>query len=301
MGLFTRYLQSYSKGINLITNSCQLVNFLEDSFIKSILPDFKTTKVFEDKAFLLRFLDSGTKSFKLTEERCDVEGIFNKDFSGPNLTYLVRYLLQKQYLNNDLFLLHGAAVTKADKTALILGSSGSGKTTLSLELCLNRGFEFIGDETILFNLKNGGVSAGNDYIRVDTDNLTVCQALGLEGSGEGKKILSVEELRIKKRVLPSQVDVIMYPKVLPDLKQVKLLGEEESILNMFYEVSDPVRAPGYALVNFGKALPSLDSPKMSSKRLKMVKELIGRGVPSYAIKSSFTFISGFLEDLIDEV
>ena len=141
MGLFTRYLQSYSKGINLITNSCQLVNFLEDSFIKSILPDFKTTKVFEDKAFLLRFLDSGTKSFKLTEERCDVEGIFNKDFSGPNLTYLVRYLLQKQYLNNDLFLLHGAPVTKADKTALILGSSGSGKTTLSLELCLNRGFE----------------------------------------------------------------------------------------------------------------------------------------------------------------
>jgi len=61
---------------------------------------------------------------------------------------LIKYSL---FTRTGMHLLHGGGVEKDGKAVLFFGSNGTHKTRLILDLCLNYGFSFLGDDLITIN------------------------------------------------------------------------------------------------------------------------------------------------------
>ena len=128
-----------------------------------------------------------------------------EELSDKNIVYLARYLIEKQFGEENKLTAHASCVAKNGKAILFVGDAGAGKTSLALNLCINSGYELISNDKTVIGMKNGELYAfgGTKYLslRYKTLEENLPELISLFGSDE------IEKWSQKIRIMPREIGI----------------------------------------------------------------------------------------------
>ena len=145
-------LKLFGKRIKITSESDYLINLVKLNF-----GAFQSDDKSEACDLLYEIMvDDSRSDFKIVRNQ-------NHFLSSKDVGLFI-YQLEKditveiQYLRDDIFFMHGAALEKKGEVLLLTGRSGAGKSTTTWGL-LNNGFNYLSDELAPINLESMHVSA----------------------------------------------------------------------------------------------------------------------------------------------
>jgi len=275
-------VESVGQVVRVNTNSQKLEDILERSIIPStIIPGYnigvKRAPEFElfieENSFKRGiFLDKDKKQLKISYTS-------TLPISPYPFTYSLFYVFNKLYQEDGLFYLHGSAISRDGKGALLLGCEDWGKSRVALKLCLDYGFKLNGDEGLIFNPHKRKIIEGVKLIQMSKDKIdryfsnSLLIAKKEFNTERDKVILDSTDLGIFK-VPGEEIDLIFYTHICPDVPRFVKIEEGDARRKFFEKISENIRGHGYILLDIDTPYPSLDSPGLSEKRATIVKNFI---------------------------
>lgn len=214
----------------------------------------------------------------------------DKNLGIKDLVTLLEYCLEYLRQMKGVYCLHGSAVSINGKGVWFMGPvSGLGKTTVALNMCLEGGAKFIGDEKILLgsNIQIiGGVKNVNynkealvKSLPVDFDNKT---------SEDLSKFINMEGE-------PVPLEFIVLPLLFEGSGKIETEKWEinKASFHLYEEMSRKIRGGSRRIQNSTVPIPSIDTMEISVKRSDLANKIVDN-VPIY-------FMKGNLEEIIKKI
>ena len=241
-------------------------------------------------------------------ENCIYMRYPKSELTDSNIAYVVRYLLEKQYGEDNKATCHSACVSKDGYGILLLGGAGSGKTSMAVNMCLQRGYKLVSNDQTVIGLFNtnlyayGGTKFINFRYSSVTENMPYLEKMIFpeipDDVWNEKKLVLGKDVGMEledRPVLINQVDVIQI-----DNRKKRLgIKSGESWKNNFllYNIlSENIRNTTSTIVDKrGRPIgyvPSYDSEELFSSRCEMMRIINN---------SSFDVLSGPLDKAIDYI
>ncbi len=302
-------LKSYTSRIRLKTECGELERYFRTKSVPhAIFPDFST----EDSGtagFTVSYKDREANYAKLDKKnrRISISGRYKKGIPPEQLVWVNMPIFE--FLNEEqgLFGLHAAAIVKDDKAMLLMGKGYTGKTTLAMDLSMNRGYKFMGDERILLDGATSRVVAGNSMLSPRTDMIhkmfrSVERSMGLKYDKNDPKQIFVRpsDVGIKCADKPADITKIIFTNIVPNGRKAKF-HEKKNIdakIELLQNISYYIRGVGSCIAHCMYALPSLDNSKLTDARMKSIVRLVDKeDVTVYKAYGSFKSIADFLENV----
>jgi len=258
-------------------------SIVESSFLNKYIPAVTVSEKMSPTGLILK-LDT-SDHFKFLRNRTSFEFVFPKDkTSTQDLISVIDYCLEFKRQKNKVYSVHGSACYSGDKALLFFGPvSGLGKTSLVLELVINRGYSPIGDEKILIH-ESGSIVGG---------------CAGLSADDFVKKIFKdklkeqsfVEACLKAKDQMPVRATKIVLPIIAPGSSlSVERWSPEEASWHLYEEVSRKIRGISRRVAASSFALPSIDTPELSQKRIQAVDNLT-QAIPFYVLRGDLETVA----------
>jgi len=295
-------LASYDKHILVETNNYKVLRDLQNNrFAGTQVPGFSFSKDLSNTNidFKFSFLEKGERAYFMEDfenNKMVLKTQYEKKISFGQLTWLFAPIFEYLHQKQNRFSLHAAAYGKKKEAIVYVSEGGGGKTTSSLEMCLNRDFEFIGDERILVDsTKKPQVLCGNPVIHVRKETLPFFSKLNTLRK-KAKVYIYPEEVGIIKKNYNYSIKHLVFSR-LSTCNIIKKINKESAILNLFKNASEVIRRVGCCIVSLNIPLNSLDTKNLTINRWNNIVRVFS-SVEYHMIEGSKDFIGGYLESLL---
>jgi energy-coupling factor transporter ATP-binding protein EcfA2 len=192
----------------------------------------------------------------------------NTTISAIDIVTLADYILERERQKQNLFSLHGDAIKIKNKALVFFGgASGIGKTTVARSLA-----SMIPESSLL----------GNERIVIDGNGYIVAAAKG--------KLEEAKCHTIKKLDAPIKIGAFIQPILVP-CKEGKIYKWNPNKLDwhLYEEMTRRIRGTARRIFNLSFPLPSLDTPMLAQKRIKIAAK-ISHMIPGAFICGDIKFI-----------
>ncbi len=278
-----------SKEINFTANGLNCRIEAENDLIARILQD----------PFTYHYMVGAGRS---NSAKCDVEVLqddsigetafleypkarFRGHISSRDIIVLGEYLLERARQENlGLYTLSSACAKSLDRAVVFFGGATNlGKTSYMLSLVQKLGFDFVSDEKTLLDLERGEIVGGSTLIP------TRKKIIREKFFGAEQNL--PEYVSLNRDNAPAKAALMIYPHLDHGLKEP--IYYRWKPLDFFWiltrEISHEIRGGIRLIDNFGFLLPSLDTPELTKKRVRLTKAFC-ESVPCYYFQGSWNQI-----------
>lgn len=279
----------------LINNKC-MFNFPIDKIY-----DYNNSNV----PYYLYYFDVPYENRKIVYEANNIIVKYPSNMlTESNIIYIARYLIEKQYAENNFITCHSACIEKNNNAILLLGDAGSGKTSIALNMCLNYGFSLISNDQTIIGLKKKDLIAcgGTKFINLRyssvNENIKTLKYLfkdTVSNVWNDKITVRAMNLGIEEQYKPTIINTILILHI--DNRLDKLCVENGDTwgnnFKLYSNLTENIRNSNSTIVDkLGHPIgyiPSFDTEKLYNNRVKMIN-LINN--------SKYLSISGNINDVI---
>lgn len=214
------------------------------------------------------------KSYYITEDKYKQRFTF--------FPYLLIKMFAQWALTEELFYMHGAAISIDGKGALIVGDGKTGKSTLSVSCMLDDGIDFIADDFLLIN-KTGNLTAMPLYnsiiLNKDTIKALKCDNKVIYEDENGRAILDNSDYKYPEKVNINMIFVSSLtdddePKIIKPKTNYQLIRFIVYIENLLGFLEDTDLLKNLISRFFGIPLYELKLCKDIEKNKKMICNFI---------------------------
>jgi hypothetical protein len=262
-----------------------------DPFLYEYIPDLIIENLADNSAsdFIIKLSRSNYNSFDIDDNIISIQ--CSDKCSVKDIITLLDYGLEYCRQSKEIYCLHGSAVVRDNLAIIFLGQvSGLGKTSIALELALNHGFSFLGDEKILlkyvgnkFSIKSTNrLKFNKSYLK---DHLEVNEEGFIQKFGDISKAWYELSLLIQPQICPS--GELLYDK----------FDSFKAEFHLYEEMTRKIRGCSRRVNDFTEPLLSIDTYKLSKKRSDFCKKL-SSAVDSYHVVGDKMVAGDFLDNLL---
>ncbi len=312
------YLESSKTGIIYITD-LPIYEYLKKNKDFMEFPELVITKQdkFLNNDYVLRYINSDDKRIDVNNNELVIQYPIS-EVNCDSIIYPGYLLIEKKRLNTKEVTCHSACITKDGKGILFMGRSGSGKTTLMLDMCINKGYSLLGNDSTILKYKDGKLYANGGtkfiFLRYESIKRNLPYLLDAFNNREvdANYVLSdkVDTWRKKVRVLPdelniqtdsNEVEIIKAYMVHIDENQNEIYNNlDTSLVSKLYLneiLSENIR--GVKTTFMDKTYtPCLYIPSMDSKEHYEVRKLI---IDEIIHGCNLEYISGNINDVTNKI
>jgi len=271
-------IYSSDVGTSLISNRVEEIEAIRHhEFLKKYIPDVKIASNSN--------METGT-TIKLTTEisYIDFQNFPYVEINPINMTVieiitLIELVLERARQEKGIYCIHASCSLYKNEAIVFWGDvSGMGKTTFAEKLSKVSGGEFYSDEKTLINLNTCSVVGGINYINRSKQTN---DSDGYEKVGKSRN----SEKRIRSLVygLIEQTNNSRKIEWSPDKFE----------WHLYEELSRKIRASSRRVLNGSRSVPSLDTQDLADKRIKEVRNFIGK-IKCYQLMGSPDQVISFL-------
>ena len=286
---------SNKQKIELATCSKKLAeDLIQGDVLNSIIPIEKiTTERSSSVNFKITHIKSNRNKVIFLKNKLTIQTASYEELTAFQIGFVIQAIFEKLCQINSAYGLHAACISKNGNALLLMGDAYSGKSSMALKLCRENNFEIVGDERCILAYKNNGTFAlaGNKTLVLRKDFLQkTYPGLSFNGNklGDTRLFLRPEKLKIKSNHSPVQVKAIFRINV-GKFNRCNIIDAFDSTLFLFRAFSYQIRGINTPLISLDYVLQSLDNQQISSKRLKVAKN-ISEHIPMYEIHGSQKYL-----------
>lgn len=259
-----------SNDINIVieTGNPKIAKLIDNSaYVKHLLPKFRKNLFGKFEGHYLR-IRNGEEKYKETEKTIDIS-INTEKVEEGQMAFLLLHAVKKFSAEKNMFLAHGAALSKNQKGHLILGPSKSGKSHMALYESLERNFRIYGDDSIFIksNPKEMIINSGNTYI----GGRNYLKDPRLKDFSEGQYIDSYEAGINEDKPFPLK-KVFFLEHDHFGTNPSKKMDNQRGKLYLYEHLSRESRSAGFCMFDSLIPLPPVDNFNKSQNLIKSIKE-----------------------------
>ena len=209
------YLESSKTGIIYITDLPIYEYIIKNKDFLEFPELFVSKQVdFLNNDYILRYNNSDDKNLIINNNEMIIAYPID-EINCDSIIYPGYILIEKKRLNTKEVTCHSACISKDGRGILFIGRSGSGKTTLMLDMCINKGYSLIANDSTILKLKDDKLYANGGtkfiFLRYESIKRNIPNLLNVFDSREvdANYILSknIDTWRKKIRVLPNELNI----------------------------------------------------------------------------------------------
>lgn len=286
-----------SKSINVFTA------FKRCRILPTIIPNIE---IFQDPApsvinYRIIHTQDSANSITTNNNTFHIHEAWDDNDIPGYIVFFIYKLFDHLYLTKNYISFHSSAISKNNKSILLVGSAGSGKTGTMLHMVLKKGFQFLSNNRTVVDAIDSTVIAGTNHISIRKEDIfryqDLIQSDALYTTVTGFQILEQHELGIKQTAqFPQHLSGIVIIRITNDVSKFQIINKEIAIYKLYENISRTQWGEG--LLFAGEVIgPILDTAETAQKRLNLLKLLL-KDQRCYEINGSVEFIEQNIEHVL---
>ncbi len=291
MTMYSYIISSLPAKINLETNIGILEDILSTKIFANEIANFNIYEGEELNCWTLKYQNRNTHNLEYLKDQKEIKyfGQYNENCFIWDILHLSKQLIERTYLENNMFSLHSSTISLDDKYVLILGAPLSGKTTIATYACLEKSFSFVSGERTL--LSSNEILGGTKTIALR--NATIDLYLPMLCQYKKRRTLDPAEIGINL-ARSGKLSLIIYPKLCNNKGHIFLMSKP-MIRMLLYEDSSSIINGNFLLSEQRIPVQSLDKDVFRVLRAKTIEKISDK-VNAYFVEGDLEFIVNFIMD-----
>ena len=312
------YVESAKTGIIYITD-LPIYDYLmrNKDFLEFPELSIKKQDEFLHPDYVLRYINSNEREIKYQDHELTIKYPQN-EVNCSSIIYPGYILIENKRLLTQEVTCHSACIMKDNKAILFMGRSGSGKTCLTLDMCINKGYSLMANDSTILKCEDDKLYAtgGTKFVFLRYESIKrnipyLLDAFNNRQVDSNYKLSNeVDSWRKKVRVLPEdiginpasdKVEIVKAYMVHIDENQNKLYNNPDNSLvsKLFLNeiLSENVRGVKTTFLdkNYNPCMyiPSMDTKEHFLFRKQIISNLLNN--------CELEYISGNINDVTEKI
>jgi hypothetical protein len=289
-------INSASSAVRVFADNNLLRSIINNDFLSKYIPEVIVSRTDKRRnIFQLTFQPSHITSLEFVSENKVCFNYQIEIVSIRDLISVIDYVLDFVRQKDGVYNIHASACSLNDKAIVFIGSvSGLGKTTLALNLCLNKGFKFIGDEKVLLS-EDMTVIGGVKTIEYNKNQLYKT----IDNNYHNKDITNEKTINVETQNIA--LALIIQPMIVKNGNLFVNKWEPiKSEWHLYEEMTRKIRGISRRVNNFSVPIPSIDTNDIAVRRSQFAKQL-SKKIQCFDIGGDLAQVEKKICEIINEI